>query len=382
MPRTFTHARWAFAIALALASSNIARAQARLSGRVIAGESGRPLANAIVVLRATADTSRVLADTTSSTGTYRFDAPVGYYTLDASLTGRAPAHAEVAMTEGQETVIELTLTPGSRSQLGARVPLLSSRNFNLTEPNFFLFGFQDFTGGAPVPPGVYVNQIKFRIAIRYRVITMLDSLYDSGVYVAYRQNSFWNLWEESAPFFDNNYNPQAFVYYDSRDYSHSAFAPSFRAFVEHESNGQDGVNSRSFNRYGAGLDFGDYNQTLLYGEVRGWQAFSVAPENPDILDFVGRGEIDISFQPLVWRGLYLGDLGIATRTRVGGKPFWTNNELDVYIGARVLCWIPGLAALNRLNASLMFQRYSGTGETLLAYKDKRTVTRIGLATVR
>jgi phospholipase A1/A2 len=372
----------ALAILIALAFPLTSRAQGRLSGRVLAGESGQPLANAIVRLRSVADSSRELADTTPPSGEYRFDVPAGSYTVRASVGGRVAASAEVSLVDGPEAVVDLTLPPETRASIGARVPLVNSRNFNLTEPNYFLFGFEDFTGGNPVAPGVYANQVKFRIAIRYRLVTVLDSLHDSGLYVAYRQNSFWYLWEESAPFFDNDYNPQMFVYYDSRDYSHNAFAPSFRAFVEHESNGREGVASRSWNRYGLGMDFGDYNQTLLYGGVRGWQAFSVAPENPDIKDFEGRGEVVVNVQPLVWRGLYLGDLGFAARLRVDGKPFWTNSELNVYVGSRVLCWIPGLAGLQRLNASVMLQRFSGTGEDLLTYRQKRTVTRIGLATVR
>ena len=384
MRHTQVGSRWLCALAIlsALAFPHASRAQARLSGRVLAGESGRPLANAIVLLRNVADSSRAFADTTSASGEYRFDVPIGYYSVSASLGVRSRARAEVALVDAAETVVDLALAPESPAFAGARVPLLSSRYFNLTEPNYFLAGFEDFTGRNPVPAGAYANQVKFHIALRYRLLTVFDSLHDSGLHVAYRQNSFWHLWEQSAPFFDNDYNPSMFVYYDSRDYSSNAFMPSLRAFVQHESNGRDGAASRSWNNYGLGLDFGDYNQTLLYGGVRGWQAFSVAPENPDILDFVGRGEIDVSVQPLLWRGLYLGDLGFAARLRVDGQTFWTNQEWNLYVGSRVLSWIPGLSSISRLNASVMIQRFSGTGEDLLTYRQKRTVTRIGLATVR
>jgi phospholipase A1/A2 len=257
----------------------------------------------------------------------------------------------------------------------------SSPFFNLTEPNFFLFGFEDLTGGSPVPAGAYANQIKFRIAIRYRLMSVANPTHDSGIHVAYRQNSFWHLWEQSAPFFDNNYNPQAFFYYDSRDYSKTSYAPSFRAFVEHESNGRDGAASRSWNRAGLGVDLGDATKDVVYGELKGWHAFSVAAENADIADFAGRGELVVNLQPLVRQSISLGDVGLTARMRIGGQKFWTNSELNAFVGSRVISWLPGMSFFSHLNASVMLQRFSGTAENLLTYRQSRTVTRIGLATV-
>ena len=296
------------------------------------------------------------------------------------------ALASPALTQAQSRLTGRVRASESGMEPQSAVPdtaaQQSSPFFNLSEPNFFLFGFEDFSGKHPVPPGVYANQIKFRVAIRYRLFGVSNPTHDSGLNVAYRQNSFWHLWEESAPFFDNNYNPQAFFYFDARDYAHNAFAPSLRAFVEHESNGRDGAESRSWNRYGIGLDFGNYLDAPLYGEIRGWRAFSVGAENPDIRDFAGRGEITLNLQPLVRQHVSLADLGAAARLRIGGKPFWTNSEVNAYVGSRVISWIPGLSFLTRLNASVMLQHFSGTAEDLLTYRDKRTVTRIGLATVR
>ena len=267
------------------------------------------------------------------------------------------------------------------AQTADTLALPASRNFNFSEPNYFLFGFEDFTGQSPVAEGVYANQITFRIAIRYRLFGVSNPTHDSGIHVGYRQNSFWHLWEESAPFFDNDYNPQMFFYYDSRDYSKSLFAPSWRLFVEHESDGRAGPDNRSWNYYGLGVDFGAYDD-FLYGGIKGWHAFSIAPQNPDITDFVGRGELTLNIQPLVRQHLTLGDVGLAARMRIAGKPFWTNSELNAFVGAKIISWIPGLSGFSRLNASVMIQRFSGTGENLLTYRERRTVTRIGLATVR
>jgi phospholipase A1/A2 len=258
--------------------------------------------------------------------------------------------------------------------------------FNILEPNYFLAGFESFDQSKDVPPDTYAKQVKFRVAIRYRVVSLSDPHYDTGIHVAYRQNSFWHLWEKSAPFFDNNYNPQAFAYLDSRSYAgeKAHYAPSFTAFFEHESNGQDGANSRSWNRYGVGIDVGDYKKSPIFGHVRAWHAM-VGAENPGLPKYAGRGEISVSFQPFAdKKGEHdLGSRGFNAKLRFAGKPFFASQELNLFLGPRKDDMVErGRHWLARLNTSLMLQYFHGTAENLLSYNDSHSAFRVGLATVR
>lgn len=352
-----------------------------IKGRVLAGESGAPIAGATVTLRSVDDTTVVFTTHASPAGVYHFDVPAGRYDLRAADDSRLPSLVRVVVPEASEIEIDVVLSLQSKSAAQAKA-LPASPFFNLSEPNYFLFGFQDFTGNEPVASGAYANQGKFRVAIRYRILTLSNSGYESGLHLGYRQNSFWNLWEKSAPFFDNNYNPQAFLYLDSRDYSSQGWAPSALLFVDHESNGRDGVESRAWNRYGAGVELGDVRRTAIFGSARIWEAFDIAGENRDIRDFAGRGEVVLSFQPLVGYGVPLGSGGVSARLRVGGRTFVPSSEIDAFLGPPAAQGRGFFGRLSRLNLSLMAQWFHGTSESLLVYREKHSVMRFGVATVR
>lgn len=262
----------------------------------------------------------------------------------------------------------------------------SSRRFNLTEPNYFLFAFQNKSEKRSLDPFEYQRQIKFRVALRYHAVAI--GQYDTGLHAAYTQNSFWHLWEPSAPFFDNNYNPQAILYLDSRHYRGDHWwRPSVRAFVEHESNGRDGQFSRGWNRYGAGVDFGNPDSSWFYSTVRAWDTFGVADDNRDLADYAGRGEVTMSWQPLVKRcaagdGCGLGALGMSLKSRVAGKDPVMNVELNGYLGLGGYQTLRGQQPGKAVNVSLMGQYFHGRGENLLTYKERRSELRLGFATVQ
>lgn len=260
----------------------------------------------------------------------------------------------------------------------AQAGLLHSPHFNLTEPNYFLLGLDD-----PPAPGAYANQIKFRVALRYRIATVGNPDYDQGPYAGYTQTSFWHLWEESAPFFDNNYSPQLFYYFDARSYgkAEASYWPSVRAFIEHESNGRDSASSRSWNRYGLGIDIGDIDRTAIFGLFKAWRPFGI-DDNVDIEDYAGRAELALGFQPLVASRAGLGSLGLLVKTRLFGENLVTNSEITLFLGAEALPLDNKMrGAATRLNASLAIQRFEGYAENLLTYRDRHTTWRVGLATV-
>lgn len=255
-----------------------------------------------------------------------------------------------------------------------------SEHFQLHEPSYFIFGSGD-DSDADRAPTDYSNQVKFRIAVRYRLLQIPGVNFDSGIYFGYMQNSFWHLYDfdQSAPFFDNNYNPQLFAHLDVRDVMDAPgyWVPSPRVYVEHESNGRDGDASRSWNRVGGALDWGDPEENKVYGGVSFWLPFGVAEDNPDIADRNGRGEVRIAVQPLLRDGESgLGTLGLVVKSRVLGEDPVANVEANVFADVGVLTGFTGVLP------TLMAQVFWGTGENLLTYDEKRFVVRLGIALIK
>jgi hypothetical protein len=301
-------------------------------------------------------------------------------------------------------LVSKPLTPKRRF---FRMP--SSELFDLLEPNYFITGgnFSDNAGSKPFAQAD--NQVKFRVAIRYRVLGappgllnklfggQRDDTYDSGFHFGYRQNSMWNLYSESAPFLDNNYNPHGFLYLDGFDVFGPGLAsntdyrwyhPSFKLGFHHESNGRDGANSRSWNRLIGGLDLGDSKQTKVYGSVSFWSVVGDLKDNPHIQDFSGRGELQLYWQPLLDdpRPLDLSVFGTSLITRIAGKRGFVNVEASVYVNPFVLrksrsdttfsvsdySWAP----------TLMAQAFCGTGQYLLHMERSECSIRAGFAFIR
>lgn len=284
------------------------------------------------------------------------------------------------------------------AQRVGRQALSQSPHYNLIEPNYFLFGFENLCQNATLSPGAYARQVKFRVALRYRVLSLGESGHDSGLHLGFRQESFWHFWEPSKPFFDNNYNPSLFAYLDGRDYSSRPLAPSVALTIEHESNGRDGSQSRSWNRVGVGIDVGDHAKHPAFVQVRGWRPFTVATENADLADYAGRGEVTLNVQPFVRSPAAtpstggMGTLGARARWRVLGRDAVVGQEYNVYVGTGVLDLLQWnrthrlLQLVRRaagwVNASVVVQYYHGYAENLLTYRERRSAFRLGLATVR
>src|SRR5688500_4323527 len=82
---------------------------------------------------------------------------------------------------------------------GGLVEFLADR-FSPHEPIYFIWGPDD-------------PQIKFQVSLKYQIFTPVGDLAEalpwvSNFYVAYTQQSFWDIGEPSGPFFDSSYRPE------------------------------------------------------------------------------------------------------------------------------------------------------------------------------
>lgn len=92
---------------------------------------------------------------------------------------------------------------------------------------------------------------RFQLSFKYRLFDAStgygqDRPWLSGLYFGYTQNSLWDLSTESKAFRDTSYRPSLFWYWERR-VGEAAYFDGARVGVEHESNGNEGDQSRSIN---------------------------------------------------------------------------------------------------------------------------------------
>lgn len=100
------------------------------------------------------------------------------------------------------------------------------RFFERYKPSFFLLG-----------------KLNTKIEISFKV----SILREVPLYFGYSQLMIWDLFKDSAPIRDMNYDPDVFYRLRLSDAGETARDLDF-GFFEHESNGKDGGDSRSWNR--------------------------------------------------------------------------------------------------------------------------------------
>jgi phospholipase A1 len=282
-------------------------------------------------------------------------------------------HSRIALGR---LLLGVLLASGEKSALGQQPPAALAAPSPATpdEPeldvltfhrsNYFLTGFTRET------------EVKFQFSFKY---DLWPSTSHHTVYLAYTQKSLWDLYEPSAPFRESNYAPELFyAHYHSE--LHGQPPPGCGLFreqlgIEHESNGESGKLSRSWNRL-----FADA-QATCYGSVgygllglRVWYPFALS-ENRHILRTQGYGEIvaGIGADDEAWHmnGLLSVTLrkGTSRQARKG----------SVTVDAR---WRPTYQRLFgkawRFAPFVWFQYFAGYGETLGTFDSPSSSARVGV----
>lgn len=172
---------------------------------------------------------------------------------------------------------------------------------------------------------------------------------------AYTQKSFWQTFKESAPFRENNYEPEFFVNVPIEN----DYLKSYKISLNHQSNGQGGLLSRSWNRVylESMLQFDE-----LFVKPKIWY---IIPEgnqndNPNIEDYMGYGELNFIYS---YKKHQL-DLLLRNNLKSDNK------------GAIDLTWTFPLPFIeNQKNVYGMINYFNGYGNSLIDYD--RQVNKIG-----
>lgn len=234
-------------------------------------------------------------------------------------------------------------------------PILS-----VNEPMYFLLGNRQGLSA------------RYQLSFKYRFFDDDSGLgrarpWLSGLYFGYTQNSFWDLSGESRPFRDTSYRPS--VYYQLLRPSEKAWMESARIGFEHESNGKDGVSSRSINSLfvqPAWRVKADGHRSLVFDPK--FQAYFNKDENADIANY--RGHVD-------WRLRYGREDGfVATSTVRVGTSGRGSVQVDASYPLRD-------ERIGEIGGYWHLQYFNGYGEDILGYNQKRDAQlRIGFSIVR
>jgi phospholipase A1/A2 len=236
------------------------------------------------------------------------------------------------------------------------------RTISANEPLYFIVGSnkqRDFDA-------------RFQISFKYRPFDPGASVaalipYASNLYFAYTQTSIWDLGSESSPFKDTSYRPSIYYYWDE---SGKGYNPnSWKFGLEHESNGRDGVDSRSLN---IAFVQPHWNIDTTRGRKLTFKpkfyAYLEKSDNSDIANY--RGYVD-------WIAKYgRDDAAILTAMYRQGTDGYVQGQVD-------LSYPISDKIFGRTGTFLHLQLLGGYGETLIDYnKRSDTQLRIGISLAR
>jgi len=202
------------------------------------------------------------------------------------------------------------------------------------------------------------TEVLFSISLKLRLI-------NRNLFFAYSQRSFWQLYDgaNSRPFRETNYNPELF--YRWKPEWRDAPGLGFDLGIDHESNGKDLPESRSWNRV-IGAVFYETDRQLIH--LRTWYRLPEdegraeddpkRDDNPDIQRYLGYGELRVQ-RKLFGEAKHMASLMLRgnASTGKGAVQFDYSAPFSDYAFWNVYVW-------------------NGYGESLADYN--HSVTRVGI----
>lgn len=224
-------------------------------------------------------------------------------------------------------------------------------SFGIYKDNYFVAGTELFQ-----TPTQWNSDAKFQISIRQR-LTNSTLPFKTFLFLTYTQKAFWDVFKDSFPFRDLNYNPtigigKALVY-NNRFLGYVSFQ------LEHESNGKDGADSRSWNKMSFSSSLLLQENWVLEADV--WIPFVDGEENADLVKYAGWCNVNLEYTSPNQKFVFN-----ASVTKRGGVNLNTNITLSAAI-----------RLMNDDNQFLFVEFYNGYGESMLDYKQFRQRLRAG-----
>ena len=228
-----------------------------------------------------------------------------------------------------------------------------------SRPFFGLYKDNYFVAGTALnqKPTEFNSDVKFQISFSQR-LTRSVLPWHSYLFLFYSQKAMWNIFEESLPFHDLNFNPG--IGLSKLLIFKGKLVGKATLLVEHESNGRDGEASRSWNKVSLSASAFVLPDLMVHGKF--WIPIIDGQQNKDILRY--SGIFQVGGQWISRNKRWVVD---ATFVKRKGWNFSFNTIINV-----------GFRLTKRDNQFLMVHFYDGYGENLLDYNKYHCRLRIGL----
>ncbi|MDE6234379.1 MAG: phospholipase A [Muribaculaceae bacterium] len=226
-------------------------------------------------------------------------------------------------------------------------------------PFFGLYKDNYFTVGTAIgqKPTKMNSDVKFQISLAIR-LTNSTLPWGTYLYLFYTQKTFWNVFQNSMPMRDMNFNPG--IGLTKPFFSRDRYIGKMSLIVEHESNGRDGDDSRSWNRIALSGSAAVSDWLMVHAKY--WIPIVDGMNNKDLLYYAGLFQMgfELTSSNKRWQG------GVTFVKRKGNFFNWNT--------IAELSWL----VAEKSNVNLFAQYYNGYGENLLDYNQFHSRLRIGL----
>ena len=260
--------------------------------------------------------------------------------LAVVLVGSVSTHAQILSLDGKPYDVD-----------SVKKDFENQPYFGLYKDNYFIFG------PSLNHPNKTNTNIKFQISIAQR-ITKSVLPWGTYLYLFYSQKCFWNVLENSMPMTDLNFNPG--IGLTKPLYVKNRFIGKLTLLLEHESNGRDSIQSRSWNKVSLVGNIMIDRCLMVHGKI--WAPIIDGMNNKDILHYCGIYQIGMTVSS---RNQRLQ--GSVLLTKILGNFFNYNTVLEL-----------SYRFFKRDNQYFFLQYYNVYGEGLLDYKVFKNQIRVGI----
>ena len=240
------------------------------------------------------------------------------------------------------------------SEEDVRRKLDSTHSFGIFKDNYII-------SGNPFNKQINVenSDVKYQISFRQRLTNSYLPL-NTFIFISYTQKSFWNIYKKSSPFRDTNFNPGIglgrYLISDDNNYMGSIFLQ-----LEHESNGKDSLNSRSWDF--ASVSGKYYFNDRLFFRAKVWLPLVLLFEdtNTDLLSYKGYANFSADY-------------------RTHNERWWFNASFTPRRNIITMntTFSGAFRVSKKFNQYLFFELYNGRGDSLLEYKNYDLKLRVGM----
>lgn len=224
--------------------------------------------------------------------------------------------------------------------------------FGFYKDNYFIAGTSTLH-----TPSATNSDVKFQISLAIR-LTNNTLPFGTYIFLMYTQKAFWNVFENSLPMHDINFNPGIGI--GRPFFIEDRYVGKLTFMLEHESNGKDGDASRSWNKVSIGGSALINEWLMVHSKF--WIPIVDGMNNKDILKYSG-----------IWQTGFVAytpskkfSLGV-TLVKRGGWNLNFNTIVD-------FIW----RVSDKTNLNLLMQYYNGYGENMIDYNKFHSRLRVGI----